>query len=212
MLFSILKDHGHVFSSQFWIAVFNSIVLPIFNFVSEKEVPVRDDQSSPSARSSQSEGSTWDSETASVAAHCLVDLFVSFFDVVRPQLSGVVLIIMGFIKSPVQGTASTGVAALVRLTDVLGIRLSEHEWRQIYVGLKEATESTIPGFLKVLGTMDNIEFTRYSQTDVEMDSDHGLSCDDIEDDNLHTAAYVISRMKSHIAVQLLLIQVPLESL
>ncbi|XP_048128461.1 brefeldin A-inhibited guanine nucleotide-exchange protein 1 isoform X2 [Rhodamnia argentea] len=206
VLFSILKDHGHVFSSEFWIAVFNSIVLPIFNFVSEKEVPVRDDQSSPSARSSQSEGSTWDSETASVAAHCLVDLFVSFFDVVRPQLPGVVLIITGFIKSPVQGTASTGVAALVRLTDDLGIRLSEHEWRLIYVGLKEATESTIPGFLKVLGTMDNIEFTRYSQTDLEMDSDHGLSSDDIEDDNLHTAAYVISRMKSHIAVQLLLIQ------
>lgn len=207
VLFSILKDHGHVFSSHFWIAVFHSIVLPIFNFVSEKEVPVGDDQSSPSSRTSHSEASTWDSETASVAAHCLVDLFVSFFNVVRPQLSSIVLIITGFIKSPVQGTASTGVAALVRLTDDLGIKLSEHEWSQIYVGLKEAAESTIPGFFKVLGTMNNIEFTHYSQNDLEMDSDHGFSGDDIEDDNLQTAAYVISRMKSHIAVQLLLIQV-----
>lgn len=207
VLFSILKDHGHVFSSHFWIAVFHSIVLPIFNFVSEKEVPVGDDQSSPSSRTSHSEASTWDSETASVAAHCLVDLFVSFFNVVRPQLSSIVLIITGFIKSPVQGTASTGVAALVRLTDDLGVKLSEHEWSQIYVGLKEAAESTIPGFFKVLGTMNNIEFTHYSQNDLEMDSDHGFSGDDIEDDNLQTAAYVISRMKSHIAVQLLLIQV-----
>lgn len=162
----------------------------------------------PTARSSQVEGSLWDSETSAVAAQCLVDLFVTFFDVVRCQLSGIVMVLTGFIRNPVQGTASTGVAAMVRLADDLGRRLSDDEWRQIFTGLKESAESMVPGFVKLLGTMDSVHLTGGSQTfDVEIYSDHALSNDDLEDDSLQTAAYVISRMKSHISVQLLVQQV-----
>lgn len=148
------------------------------------------------------EGSTWDSETSSVAAECLIDLFVIFFDMVRSQLPGVVSVLTGFIRSPVQGPASTGVAGLVRLTGDLGNRLSEEEWKEIFLCLKDAATSSVPGFIKVLRTMSNIEVLKISQS-----SDHDLTNDEFDDDNLQTATYVVSRTKNHIAMQLLIIQV-----
>lgn len=207
VLFNILKDHGHLFSSQFWSDVFSSVVFPIFDSISDKRDTIRDGQYSPSSRSSQAEGSTWDSETSSVAAECLIDLVVSFFDVLRSQLPGVVSILAGFIRSPVRGPSSTGYAALVRLVDDLGSRLSENEWRQIFLALKEATTSAMPGLRKVLRSMDNIDVPGVSESYNDMDmSDHELN-DEFEDDNLQTAAYVVSRLKSQISMQLQIIQV-----
>lgn len=205
VLFNILKDHGHLFGRPFWIGVFNSVVFPIFNCV-------RNDQRETQMNDGQfltAEGSTWDSETSAVAAQCLVDLFVSFFEMVRSQLPTVVSILTGFIRSPVKGPASTGVNALVRLADDLGSKLSEDEWRDMFLALKEAAASTLPGFLKVLRTMDNVDVPDVPQSyaDLEMYSDHGMTNDDLDDDNLQTAGYVVSRMKSHIAMQLLIIQV-----
>lgn len=47
----------------------------------------------------------------------------------------------------------------------------------------------------------------HSYNDPELYSNHGMTNDDSEDDDLQTAAYVVSRMKSHISAQLLIIQV-----
>ncbi|XP_050105012.1 brefeldin A-inhibited guanine nucleotide-exchange protein 1-like isoform X3 [Malus sylvestris] len=210
VLFNILKDHGHLFSRSFWTAIFNSVVYPIFSCVCGKEdTHMEKDQSSPVSVSPHPDGSTWDSETSAVAADCFIDLFVSFFDTVRPQLPGVVSILTGLIRSPVQGPASTGVAGLVRLAGEVGDKLSEDEWREIFLALKEATTSSVPGFMKVLRTMDDINIPGLSQSysDIDLSSDHGFTNDDLEDDNLQTASYLVSRMKSHIAIQLLIIQV-----
>ncbi|KAA8546194.1 hypothetical protein F0562_020912 [Nyssa sinensis] len=203
VLFNILKDHGPLFSRPFWISVFNSVVFPIFSFVHEKkETQMNDDQSLPAS-------STWDSETSTVAAQCLVDLFASFFNVVRSELPRVVSILADFITGPGQGSASTSVAALMRLADKLGGRLSEDEWGDVFFALKEAAASTLPGFLKLLRTMDGVEVpdVPHSYNDFENSSDLGLANDDSEDDTLQTTAYVVSRMKSHIAAQILIIQV-----
>lgn len=210
VLFNILKDHGLLFSRPFWNSVFNSVVFPMFNFVNEKkETQFNDDQSSPSSRSPHPEGSMWDSETSTVAVQCLVDLFVRFFNVLQSQLPGVVSILAGFIRSPGQGPASTGVAALMRLAGDLGGRLSEREWADIFLALKKAVSSSLPGFLKLVRSMDSIEVPdiAHSYNDPELYSNHGMTNDDSEDDNLQTAAYVVSRMKSHISAQLLIIQV-----
>ncbi|KAF8409876.1 hypothetical protein HHK36_002394 [Tetracentron sinense] len=211
VLFNILKDHGHLFSGSFWIGAFKSVVFPIFRGMRDKRETqdVNDGQFSPGSKSPRPEGSMWSSETCIVAAQCLVDLFVGFFDVVRSQLPSVLSVLMGFISSPDQSTASTGVAALVRLAGDLGSRLSEDEWRCIFLALKEAAASAQPGFLRVVKIMDDIEVPDGAQayTDSELYSDHGFTNDDLEDDSLHTAAYVVSRTKGHIAVQLLIIQV-----
>ncbi|XP_011000850.1 PREDICTED: brefeldin A-inhibited guanine nucleotide-exchange protein 1-like [Populus euphratica] len=207
VLFNILNDHGHLFSRSFWITVFNSVIFPIFSGVSDKK-DVKDQDSSTSA-SPHTERSTWDSETSAVAVQCLVDLFVSFFNVIRCQLQSIVSILTGFVRSPVKGPASTGVAALLRLAGELGSRISEDEWREIFLALKEAAASLLPGFMKVLRIMDDIEMPESPNlyADVDVSSDHGFTNDDLPDDNLQTAAYVISRVKSHIAVQLLIVQV-----
>ncbi|KAG5064892.1 hypothetical protein JHK85_006075 [Glycine max] len=210
VLFNILKDHGHLFSHTFWNSIFCSVIFPVYNSVSgNKEMNLQEAHCSPSLVSVHTEGSTWDSETYSVAAECLIDLFATFFDVVRSQLPGVVSVLTGFIRSPVQGPASTGVAGLVRLTGDLGNRLSAEEWKEIFLCLKEAAMSTVPGFMKVLRTMNNIEVPHISQSsaDLESSSDHDLTNDEFDDDNLQTATYVVSRTKNHIAMQLLIVQV-----
>ncbi|XP_047311695.1 brefeldin A-inhibited guanine nucleotide-exchange protein 1-like isoform X2 [Impatiens glandulifera] len=196
VLFNILKDHGHIFSPEFWESILNSIVFPMFSFMHD--------------RSSQPEGgnnNTWDSETCMVAVECLVDLFISFFDLMRSQLPLMVSIFGGFIRSPGQSPGSTGVTALIRLTSELGDRLTEDEWGDIFIALKDVAFSSLSGFLKLAKTMDSIDVLVEVSRDSEFYSDNELTNDDSEDDNLQTAAYVVSRMKSHITTQLLILQV-----
>ncbi|KAL4346705.1 hypothetical protein GQ457_17G004310 [Hibiscus cannabinus] len=210
VLFNILKDHGHLFSRPFWINIFSSVVLPIFNGVcGERDMPINDEQDSPTLRSSHLDGNTWDIETSSVAAQCLVDLYLRFYSVLRPQLPDVLSVLTGYLRSSIQGPASIGVAAISRLTGELGSKLSEEEWREIFIAIKEAAVTMLPGFMKLLGTMDDIEVPDNSQsrTSTDTSSDHGFTNDDLEDANMHTVAYVVSRMKSHIAIQLLIMQV-----
>ncbi|KAI3969634.1 hypothetical protein MKX01_020195 [Papaver californicum] len=210
VLFNILKDHGHLFSRPIWIGIFKSVIFPIFSGTQGKR-DIQDEsegQLSPS-RFQSHEGHMWSSETCTVASQCLVDLFINFFDVVRAQLPTVVSVLTSLILSHGHTPASVGVAALVRLAAELGSRLSEDEWKGVFTSLKEAALSTLPAFLKVVRTMDSIDIPNLSQaqTDAQLLSDHGLNSNDLEDDVLQTAAYVVSRMKVHIAVQLLIIQV-----
>ncbi|TYH94023.1 hypothetical protein ES332_A12G013100v1 [Gossypium tomentosum] len=210
VLFNILNDHGHLFSQTFWLGVFSSVVLPIFDGVCEKrDEALQTEQDSPTTESPHCDAITWDTETSAVALHCLVDLFISFYDVLRPRLSDVVCILTRYLRSSIQGPASTGVAALSHLTGELGSRLSEDEWQEILLALKEAAMSTLPGFKKLLTSMNDIKVPHNSQSysNTETSSDHGLTNDDLEDDNLQNVAYVVSRMKSHISVQLLILEV-----
>ncbi|XP_074286322.1 brefeldin A-inhibited guanine nucleotide-exchange protein 1 isoform X2 [Silene latifolia] len=210
VLFNILKDHGSLFSRPFWNLIFKLIIFPIFRSRDDKvDIETSTNQSIQLSGDSSHQGSSWDSETSSVAAERLVDLFVTFFNVVRSQLPNAVAVLTGFIKSPGHGPAKTGVSALVRLTSELGSRLSEDDWRGMFMALKDAAGSTIPGFLKLLRTMDNIEIPEDAQpyAGFETSSDYEKPSNDLDDDHLHTAAYVVSRMKSHISLQLIIVQV-----
>ncbi|KAL3351045.1 hypothetical protein AABB24_023442 [Solanum stoloniferum] len=209
VLFNILKDHGHLFPRLFWINVFKSVIYPIFSPVNDNpEAEVKYDQSFKSRYIPPPDGCLWDSETSVVAAQCLVDLFVNFFDIVRSELPSVVSIMVGFIQGSGKDPAATGVASVLRLAGDLRGKFCEEEWEVIFLALKEASYSTLPNFLKLLRTMDNIEIsTSQSENDMETSSGAGLVYDESEDDNLHTAGYVVSRMKDHIAAQLRIIQV-----
>ncbi|XP_041997061.1 brefeldin A-inhibited guanine nucleotide-exchange protein 1-like [Salvia splendens] len=201
VLFNILKDHGQLFTQPFWANVFNCAIFPIFRI----SVDIKD--SGPL----HPEGNVWDSETSIVAAECLIDLFVHFFDMVRTQMHGVVSILVGFMKSPGQGPSSAAVAALMRLANDLGSKLSEDEWQDIVLCLKEAAGSSLPDFAKLLKTMDSIEIPDVSQPDNEMEfsTSRGVNNYGSEDnnENLQIVAYIVSRMKVHINIQLLVIQV-----
>uniref|UniRef100_A0A1J3DBS8 Brefeldin A-inhibited guanine nucleotide-exchange protein 1 n=1 Tax=Noccaea caerulescens TaxID=107243 RepID=A0A1J3DBS8_NOCCA len=203
VLFNILKDHGHLFSRTFWIGVFSSIIYPIFNSVwGENDLLSKDEHSSsPSTFSPHSNGASWDGETSAMAAQSLVDLFVSFFIVIRCQLSSVVSLLAGLIRSPAQGPTVAGIGALLRLADELGGRFSENEWKEIFLAVKEAASLTLSSFMKILRTIDDIP-------DEETLSDQDFSNeDDVDEDSLQTMSYVVSRTKSHITVQLQVVQV-----
>lgn len=210
VLFNILKDHGQLFTQPFWANVFNCAIFPIFRITVDIKEAHKEDSCLNSVPL-HPDGNIWDSETSVVAAECLIDLFVDFFDLVRTQMHGVVSILVGFMKSPGQGPSSAGVAALMRLAADLGSKLSEDEWQDIIRCLKEAAESSLPGFLKLLKTMDSIEIPDVSQPDNEMELSTGydVNNDGSEDGNgnLQTVAYIVSRMKVHINIQLLVIQV-----
>ncbi|KAK4405407.1 Brefeldin A-inhibited guanine nucleotide-exchange protein 1 [Sesamum angolense] len=207
VLFNILKDHGHLFPQPFWAYVFNCAIFPIFT-VDSKEAR-KEDSGSLNSGPMHPDGSVWDSVTSVVAAECLIDLFIHFFDFIRAQLHGVVSILVEFVISPGQGPSSAGVAALMRLAADLRGKLLEDEWLDIFLCLKEAAGSNLSGFAKLLKTMDDIEMPHVARPDddIESTSGRGLTDDGSEDDNLQTVAYVVSRMKVHIAVQLLIIQV-----
>ncbi|GFP96991.1 brefeldin a-inhibited guanine nucleotide-exchange protein 1 [Phtheirospermum japonicum] len=211
VLFNILKDHGHLFSQPFWANVFKCAIFPIFSFtVDNKEAYTGDNGCSLKIGSLHPpDESIWDSETSVVAAECLTDLFVHFFDSVRPQLHEVISILARFIRSPGRGPSSAGVAALMRLTADLRGKFFEEEWRDIFLCLEEAARSSLPAFMKLLKTIDSIEVPDVTPPNNEMESssDHGVIIDGSEDENLQTVSYIVSRMKIHIALQLLIIQV-----
>lgn len=205
VLFNILKDHGHLFSRSFWITVVNTVIFPIFKPVNEKKEKQNDNQSTTA---------TWDSETCSVATRCLIDLFINFFPIMRAHLSPVVSLLAGFLKNPGQGSATTGVTALMRLVADLDALLTEDEWACIFIALKDTAGSMLPGFLKLLRIMDRVELPSVvgqvyddGETVNGNNGNENGTVDDLEDDNLQTAGYVVSRMKTHISTQLLIMQV-----
>lgn len=203
VLFNILMDHGHLFTKPFWTGIFSSILLPVFNNIRSKtDMLFEETVDSPSSTSLETEETTWDSETSTFALQLLVDLLVNFFSSVRSQLSSVVSILVGFIKSPFQGSTGSGISVLLRLADGLARNATEDEWSEIFLALKEAASLTFAGFMKVLRAMDDIE-------DVETVSGQSVNNDDIDDDNLHIMSYVVSRTKKHIDVLSQIVEVPL---
>jgi brefeldin A-inhibited guanine nucleotide-exchange protein len=115
VLFDILKDHGQNFSPPFWASIFESVIYPIFT------------NKSDAGSDSKSEEPTGALETQILASRCLVDLYCEVFDAIRPELSQVMSIVVGFIKSPYQQAATAGVAQLQRLTENLGGELNGSE-------------------------------------------------------------------------------------
>ncbi|CAN8276341.1 unnamed protein product [Cochlearia groenlandica] len=205
VLFNILMDHGHLFTIPFWSGIFTTIILPIFNNIrSKSDMLFEETFDSPSSASlgteEEEETVTWDSETSTFALHLLIDLLVNCFGSLRSQLPSVVSILIGFIKSPVQGSTGSGISVLLRLADGLARTATKDEWRDIFLALKEAASLTFAGFMKVLRTMDDIE-------DVETASGDSVNIDDLDDDNLHIMFYVVSRTKKHIDVLTQIVEV-----
>ncbi|KAF3777640.1 Brefeldin A-inhibited guanine nucleotide-exchange protein 1 [Nymphaea thermarum] len=205
VLFNTLRDHGHLFSLSFWIRVYKSVVFPIFDTVAHGKGVSLDGQSTEDIEGLLLEN-VWSSETCALAAQYLVDLFSGFFDIVRLQIKSVVSIVTSFIRNPT--FASIGVSAFLRLTSNVGNMLSEDEWQGILLLLKEAAASTQPSFLLIKKTMDGIEIPDSVEAYPEGDlfTENELPNDEPEDDSLQVASYCVSRMKGHIAVQLLIIQ------
>jgi len=207
VLFDILRDHGHLFSRSFWISIFKSVINPMFGKAGHIH-----DQISSGDSFNQLEDDSWNSETDTVAAQCLTDLFVKFSDVLHPELRNVLEILASFIKSPYQRSSNTGITALLHLMDNVGGRLSETEWREVLLLLKEKAASTLPVFSRIVDIIHKVEVPSGNPTysDAEQYSDHEFVNEE-DDAHMEAASYAVVRMTGHIAVQLLIVKVPLAS-
>lgn len=201
VLFDILEDHGHLFSQSFWANIFESVIYPLFS--SESFAP-----SGQISTLNSTEDDSWNFETKMVALKCLADLYVMFFEVMRPELSRVTSVITNFIRSPYKQSASTSISVFQRLTEGLASKLSNDEWGTILLCFKESAAHTFVVFDKIVRMMKDIEIPdrNESYSEAEQYSDHDIYNDDEEEANMETASYAIVRMKNHMALQLLIIE------
>ncbi|GJN38851.1 hypothetical protein PR202_gb27929 [Eleusine coracana subsp. coracana] len=201
VLFDILKDHGHMFSQAFWTDIFERVVYPLFS--SEKSIP--NDEISTSA---VAEYNLPDLETQTLAVKCLVGLFINYFDVIRPEFARTAAVVTYFVRSPYKHCATTGVSAIIRLTEGVGNKLSMEEWKEILVSFKESVMHIFVGFSKIARMMQDIEvpdrFESYSEA--EQYSDHEVYGNDEEEANMETTSYAIVKLKNHMALLLIVIQ------
>ncbi|OEL17658.1 Brefeldin A-inhibited guanine nucleotide-exchange protein 1 [Dichanthelium oligosanthes] len=201
VLFDILQDHGHLFSQSFWANIFESVIYPLFS--SESFAP-----NGHISSVNSTEDDSWNFETKMVALKCLADLYITFFEVMRPELSRVTSVVTNFIRSPYKQSASTGLSVFQRLTEGLASKLSNDEWEKIMLCFKESAAHTFVMFDKIVRMMKDIEIPDRNESYSEADqySDHDMYNDDEEEANMETASYAIVRMKNHMALQLLIVQ------
>ncbi|KAL6603004.1 hypothetical protein ACP70R_043365 [Stipagrostis hirtigluma subsp. patula] len=210
VLFDILKDHGHLFSQIFWTDIFERVVYPLFS--GEKSTP-RDHISTSNSNdhistSNSAEHNLPNIETQTLAVKCLVGLFVNFFDLIRPELARIASTITCFIRSPYKHCATTGVSAILRLTEGVGNKLSKEEWKDILVNFKESVAHTFVVFTKIVRMMQDIEIPDRtdSYSEAEQYSDNEVYSNDEEEANMETTSYAIVKLKNHMAVLLVVIQ------
>jgi hypothetical protein len=99
------------------------------------------------------------------------------------------------------------------LTEGLASKLSKDEWEKILLCFKESAAHTFVVFDKIVRMMQKIEIPdrNESYSEAEQYSDHDIYNDNEEEANMETASYAIVRMRSHISLQLLIVQVLVKS-
>ncbi|KAG8070129.1 hypothetical protein GUJ93_ZPchr0006g41232 [Zizania palustris] len=198
VLFDILKDHGHLFSQSFWRNIFESVIYPLFS----------SDSSTTNGHINITEDDSWNFETKTIAVKCLVDLYITFFDVMRPELDRVTSVVTSFIRSPYKQSASTGLSVFQRLTEGLASKLTREEWKEILLCFKESSAHAFAVFDKIVMMMQDIQIPDRNEpySEAERYSDHDIYNEDEEEANMEIASYAIIKMRNHMAQQLLVIQ------
>ncbi|PWA72449.1 Armadillo-like helical [Artemisia annua] len=213
-LFDTLRNHGHHFSLPLWERVFDSVLLPVFDYVRHAIDPDNSSEQGIDADMDELDQDSWLYETCTLALQLVVDLFVNFYDTVNPLLKKVLALLVSFIKRPHQSLAGIGIAAFVRLMSNAGELFSDDKWLEVGLSLKEAANATLPDFLLLV----NIDSLAVNYEDGSTRRSDGISAEssmqDEDLDNLRRERLyaAISDVKCRAAIQLLLIQVGLSVL
>ena len=131
MLFDILKFHGASFTPPFWLRVFDSVLLPIFDHV-RAEVT---DTTTFTDEARRAEVDSWLYETCTRTLQHIVDIVGQYY----PALHSAVLhrlleLLLGFVHRSHLALASVGVAAMVRLLVAAGSQMDEATWLAVSWG------------------------------------------------------------------------------
>ncbi|KAL3679071.1 hypothetical protein R1sor_022027 [Riccia sorocarpa] len=135
VLFDLLKERGHQFSSTFWESVFHRVLFPIFDYVRH----AGKDGEKPAASSDQ-----WLRETCIHSLQLLCDLFSSFYKEVSFLLPALLGLLLDCATRPDQTLASISVGALVRLMEVGGHQFDDKDWTTLLDSIRDACYTTQP--------------------------------------------------------------------
>lgn len=118
VLFDLLNERGHKFSSAFWESIFHRVLFPIFDHVRHAG---RDG-------SGDSSGEEWIRETSIHSLQLVCNLFNTFYEEVSFMLPPLLGLLLDCAKKTDQTVVSIAVGALVHLIEVGGNRFSEADW------------------------------------------------------------------------------------
>ncbi|KAK8941983.1 Brefeldin A-inhibited guanine nucleotide-exchange protein 2 [Platanthera guangdongensis] len=215
VLFETLRNHGHHFTLSLWEKVFDSVLLPIFDYVRHAVDPSVIDPHGHGSGDDASEldHDVWLYETCTLALQLVVDLFLSFYDTVHPLLNKVLILLTSFIKRPHQSLASFGIASFVRLTNNAGSLFTEGKWLEVVLSLKQAASATLPEF----SFISSHSFPEYEPREDghSSSSQNKDDSEDSRDENLEglrskRVYSAVADAKCRAAIQLLLIQAVME--
>ena len=140
VLFDILKLHGGSFTQAFWIRVYDSILLPMFDHV-RAEVT---DTTTFSDEARRAEADAWLYETCTTSLQYLVDVISAYHQAVPELLTKLLDLLGGFIRRNHPSLAAVGVAALTQLAVSCCSEAAPETWEVILQAFASATNDTIP--------------------------------------------------------------------
>eukprot|EP01018_Ginkgo_biloba_P026874 Gb_07642 [translate_table: standard] len=147
VLFDLLKERGHKFSSSFWENVFHRVLFPIFDHVRH----AGKDGTMPDS------GDQWLRESCIHSLQLLCDLFSSFYKEVSFMLPSLLGLLLDCAKKQDQAVASISVGALVHLIEVGGHQFDNKDWDTLLISIRDASYTTQP--VELLNTL-SFDYTR----------------------------------------------------
>ncbi|CAI7816305.1 unnamed protein product [Closterium sp. NIES-54] len=128
VLFDLLRERGHKFSTRFWESVFERVLFPIFDYVrhagTDGERPPPTD--------------LWLRDTSIHCLHLLCDLFCDFYKDVAFILPSLLGLLLDCATRPDQSLAAIAVGAQLRLIDRGAPLFSSRDWAVLLDSLRGA--------------------------------------------------------------------------
>ncbi|KAG1347145.1 brefeldin A-inhibited guanine nucleotide-exchange protein 5 [Cocos nucifera] len=133
VLFDLLNERGHKFSSAFWESIFHRVLFPIFDHVRHAG---RD--------GFVSSGDEWLRETSIHSLQLLCNLFNTFYKEVSFMLPPLLGLLLDCAKKTDQTVVSISLGALVHLIEVGGHQFSDSDWDTLLKSVRDASYTTQP--------------------------------------------------------------------
>uniref|UniRef100_A0A1D1YN54 Brefeldin A-inhibited guanine nucleotide-exchange protein 2 n=1 Tax=Anthurium amnicola TaxID=1678845 RepID=A0A1D1YN54_9ARAE len=171
VLFDLLNERGHKFSSSFWESIFHRVLFPIFDHVRHAG---RDGL--------VSSADDWLRETSIHSLQLLCNLFNAFYKEVSFMLPPLLSLLLDCAKKTDQAVVSISLGALVHLIEVGGHQFSDSDWDTLLKSIRDATFTTQP--LELLNSLrfENPKNQSFMRNESNANRDDSPSYEDIHFD------------------------------
>lgn len=151
VLFDILKVHGSAFTREFWVRIYDSVLLPMFDHVRAEVL----DTTTFTDEARRTEADAWLYETCTTTLQHLVDVVARYQDAVPELIPRTLELLGGLIRRSHAPLSAVGVAALTKLTLALGLAAKSVPsggipWAQLMEAIVSAAKDTKPQIAELI--------------------------------------------------------------